>query len=403
MLKRWRRGGPVTKRGMGLLLAAAGLFAVGDVTGTGWVQLADALLWAALVFSALVTATSGGRVEAALWWSDPPGLEHAPWRTGPTEGEPVLLSLRVRNPHPWPRFGLTLTYPLSINEAAAGEAVFHIPFLPPRAELVLEGPVQLTRRGAHRWTGGTAVSSAPFGLFRARTGVSGVASLVAHPVAWEPGAVRVPDAPGLVPQPVSARLSDEAAGSRPYAPGDPARVIHWRNSARLGHLVSRAYVATASPAPALVYGLPESGEHDAVGLLDQLVRVSAGLAWAWAATGVPLTAGPAGAPAPSWPAFSASLATVTPDALPSIGAQLDRLEHGAAAVAVVCAEDREGISALAASAGRLSGVQAWVLVDGDDELGALGHHATMRLRAAGVGVVTVERPVGNPGVLGAAA
>jgi hypothetical protein len=124
--------------------------------------------------------------------------------------------------------------------------------------------------------------------------------------------------------------------------------------------------------------------------------VTAGAAWRWGGQGIGLIAGPSGALVPSWPAFSASLAALTPQDLPSLEAQVDRLEPGAAAAAVVCAEDREGIGALAAAAGRLGGVQAWLLVDGEDELGAIGHNAAARLRSVGIAVEVVARPVPRP-------
>jgi hypothetical protein len=38
----------ITRRGIGFTVAAVGLFVVGDVTRTGWVQVADALFWGAI-------------------------------------------------------------------------------------------------------------------------------------------------------------------------------------------------------------------------------------------------------------------------------------------------------------------------------------------------------------------
>ena len=148
----------ITRRGIGFTLAAVGLFVMGDITRTGWVQIADSLFWGALVISVPLALMSSGGLSFT------PGL-HRMARTsapGATQGEEAEVVIDVRNRRPWPRFGLTFTYDLQVNDVLMTQRTqdrvkLHLPFLGPFAHVAVRGQLPLRRRGLHRLSGGAAV------------------------------------------------------------------------------------------------------------------------------------------------------------------------------------------------------------------------------------------------------
>lgn len=122
----------------------------------------------------------------------------------------------------------------------------------------------------------------PLGLMEARRAFGGIdaALLVlpkASPMVVPPELPVSHDDRGLQ---VTRRLgnSNELGALRDYEPGDPVRRIHWRASARAGHLVVQQYLQSGSPLLRVVPRLPDADE---VGVPtspgEQAVRVAAGL------------------------------------------------------------------------------------------------------------------------------
>ncbi|MEE8518070.1 MAG: DUF58 domain-containing protein, partial [Dehalococcoidia bacterium] len=269
--------GLITRRGIGITVAAVGLFVIGDVTRTGWVQIADSFLWGALFASALLTASFSRGFDAVMW---PEATPESSERPGPTQGGWARLVVELRNQRPWPRFGISLSYDLSVNGTlqgsnGAGPVKLYVPFIGPNATITVEGWLRLDRRGQYVFANGVLSSEAPFGLFRRRHRVTGNASLLVYPA---PADVEVPAErsvrEGERLSPVAARMGEEVSGSRPYAVGDPARDIHWRNSARAGRLLTKSYTTSEAPTRQLLLGGPQTGDSDAdERSLDDVVRV----------------------------------------------------------------------------------------------------------------------------------
>ena len=399
--------GFITKRGLGLALSAVGLFVIGDVTQTGWVQIADALLWGTLIASAVVAGLSGARLEMTprLGWrgSTTPGEEGL----GPFQADDTQLVVEVRSPRPWPRFGATISFDLHVNGELTtpddgSRLRLFIPFIPALGSLSVHGNLHVARRGFHTVRGGMATFDAPFGLFRRRQRHGGESSMLVYPARVD---VALPEARHTpsdeAPKHVSVRSGQEVSGSRPFAPGDLARHIHWRNSARTGRLLTKTYTAAESLAPVLLLGAPSAGGADAERALDDLVRVAAGVAHEWAHRhGAALALDPSpGAPQPTWTEALGYLARVTTRSLPPLHEALRRLAPGVTVAVVLEATDRESVDALAAVAPGLAETVAWLLAAGpaDDDREADGARAL--LHRAGVRVELVGRPLAEPGAV----
>jgi len=372
---------------------------MGDVTRTGWVQIADALFWAALVISVpLALMSSGGlsftsRIHRVTRASTP----------GATQGEEAEVVVDIQNRRPWPRFGLTLTYDLQVNDALVtprfeDRVRLHLPFLAPYAHVEVRGRLPLVRRGLHRLSGGAAVADAPFGFFRRTQRQPGESSLLVHPAAIDVDVAPArQEMTGAVSRPVTVRVGEEVLGSRPFAIGDPARDIHWRNSARAGRIMTKSFTATEAEAPVLVIGVSQQVDDETALTLDDLCRVAAGVARSWGTRGTPLTllAGSEGQTA-TWDETLSRLAKLTVSSVPCVRAQLKLVEPGRPVMMVADATDRDSLEALSSVAGRLGAVEAWLLggIDSDEEWRV--EHAATVLRRAGVNVTVVDRPLPAP-------
>ncbi len=210
----------MTARGIGLLVVGVVLFVLGDVTGAGWLYLADALLWAMLAFSAIVPLLSTGRLEVSQRLEAPEPRD----RVGSTEGDELLLTVRVRNGRPWPCLGLTVTSDLAVNDTPERALKVFIPYVGPRSTVTVAGGFISPRRGLYVAGGLTVASSAPFGLFRRSKRLPSEASVLVYSMSPPLEAERARAASaGVATESAPARRSSDVSGSRGYVAGDSAR------------------------------------------------------------------------------------------------------------------------------------------------------------------------------------
>jgi uncharacterized protein (DUF58 family) len=136
--------------------------------------------------------------------------------------------------------------------------------LPSDATAVLEQIRIARRRGA--FDGGPIIlqSGAPFGFVSVKRTLQ-----VATPIIVTPRWVELMSFPILEPSSFPSDLLHERArigageeylGVRDYRPGDSPRSVHWRSSARAGHLVVREYEEEVASRVALVLAGADYGE-----------------------------------------------------------------------------------------------------------------------------------------------
>ncbi len=374
----------MTRRGLVLILAALVLFVLADFTRTGWVQLSDALLWGAIILSLVLALTSVPAISMSYRLGRGPGTGSAP-----TEGEDGGFAVTVRNRLPWPRFGLLVTADLLVNGAAGQSVRLYIPYVGPWATVTVDGALPLARRGLHEVHGLTVESEAPFGLFRRRRRVAGHASLLVYPTPHTLDPQKKERlTSGEIPLPRSARWGEEASGSRPYAPGDLARDVHWRNFARTGLLMTRSYVATITPSPVLVY----STEARQAEVLDDVVRLVAGAARLWSqGDNVILLQNGTTQISLSWDDLLRHLALATPGGTAPIGESLRALAPDATVIAVLTASDTRGIASITSNVTRVAGMRVLLLDDSPE--GSAGLAAAVSLGQAGAVVHSFRSPL----------
>lgn len=211
--------------------SAAGLYLAGRLLGTVELAMLAAGALAALVTAGILVAIPRPHVTSGRVLH-PPRL-HA--------GTPAHAELRVANRGTGPTPVLRVTDRVAAESAGPHEAQFAVAPLPPGEEARAAYRLPTTRRGVYE-LGPLLVSvTDPLGLLRR--------SLVVDPptdVTVYPRVVRI--APlaltagrdlvgGVVEGYGPARAGEEFHALREYTDGDDLRRVHWKSSARTGHLM----------------------------------------------------------------------------------------------------------------------------------------------------------------------
>lgn len=156
-------------------------------------------------------------------------------------GDPFLIRYRVTNRKRWlPAFSLT------IEEAIPGSApvksyLFHVP--PKTTEAVETPPRVFSRRGGYSLSNVHIRTSFPFGFFYKRVEFFQEKSFLVYPrLAALPGGVGSPATLGSLRSRQTKRVRGvELRNLREYVPGEDARTIHWKASARAGRLLAKEF------------------------------------------------------------------------------------------------------------------------------------------------------------------
>ena len=202
-------------------------------------------------------------------------------RTGAV-GERMTLRYSVRNRNRlFPAFGLTIeelegegaseTWPRAMARPVAFAA-----YVPARGQTVVEAVVMLRRRGEASFGRTRAWTTFPFGLTKKSVTFGQESRVLVVPRAAPLRAGIVEEAAGAGDR--GARLrrertGDEFFGLREYAPGDSARSIAWRSTARLGRSVVREMARRPSRRVWIVPAITGLGDE----LAERAIGVALGL------------------------------------------------------------------------------------------------------------------------------
>ncbi|MGH3085934.1 MAG: DUF58 domain-containing protein, partial [Rubrobacteraceae bacterium] len=253
----------------------------------------SASLAGVLAVSALFAPTSARGIEVKRL-SPPVG----------TAGEPLPCTLEIRNTG---KFSKTL---LEIEDRFAGGSGRALaarvkPGVPERLNYAVENP----RRGVYSDGEALVESAAPFGLLPARRVLRAASATTIHPRTFEVAGLPPPASPDAA----ESGSEDAAAprrgaggelwGVREYRPGDPARLIAWRRSARgvsAGRLAVMEMARETEPPFTIALDLDESAPDAAI---EMAVSAAASLLLVALREGreVAADAGPQNAPLPENP------------------------------------------------------------------------------------------------------
>lgn len=175
-------------------------------------------------------------------------------------GDDVRVGIEVRNDG---RSPLPLLRLEDLFEAFDESAVL-VERLKPGQRSHVELVRTARRRGAFETGDVKLVSGAPFGFLRSARTISAPTHMTVVP-RW----VELRSFPILEPSSFPSDVLHERArtgageeflGVRDYRPGDPPRAVHWRSTARAGHLVVREYEEEVASRVALVLAGTDTGD-----------------------------------------------------------------------------------------------------------------------------------------------
>lgn len=223
MTPAWKRRLAFTRMGRWYtgLTVAIGLAATN--TGNNLLFLVLGLLLSSIIVSGLLSEQSlkGVSVERRL-----PSVA--------TAGQPALVGLLARNGK-----RRAPSFSLEVREAR-GDVAGHgfLVLLPARQSAEVAYRFVPQRRGVHRFRQIELATRAPFGFFEKSRPMDAEAELVVFPreVAPAPVEARAPGREGDRPED-RAGIGLEVHLLRDHRPGEDARSIHWRSSARAGRLI----------------------------------------------------------------------------------------------------------------------------------------------------------------------
>jgi uncharacterized protein (DUF58 family) len=372
-----------------MVLTAVAVFFLASITRVGWLHLADAVMWAMIV------------VGLALPWLTVPGLRaarrvdtgRARDEVAPLVGDEIDVPVDIVNGGMFPRFLVTASYESSFSGGAKKRERIFFTHLPGGSATTGANTVTCDVRGLHQIGSLTVESAAPFGLFRRRKHVSAPFEVLVHPRWHQMSQVGLLEAPrGETEGRRVSRTGSEVVASRRYAAGDPTRDIHWKNTSRTGRLMVKEYDAGADDGVVIAFDASSASGEGVETTLEYAVSIAASASRALVRNNheVSIAAGVVpGQATTDWARIMESLALVEPGPLKLLGNAIASIPGTARVLAIVSAQDRVSIKALASLALRGGPVSAVVLggfTEGDDTTAAV-----TSLRATGVSTIECQR------------
>ncbi len=377
----------MTPRGVGTLVAIAGLWLAGRSLGVEQLHTAAVALLVLLVAAAVWVVFLPLRLEIDRTVTP---------RVVPFGGQ-VRVELLVRNTGtvPSPAAWLEDAVPAVLDQAPT----FRLPVLTPHRMLDLSYDLAGVHRGRFALGPLTATIRDPFGLVQRRRTFATRTPLTVLPQVWTlPAGVPLGGASGAVAagprRPVSQ--GEELADIREYVRGDDLRAVHWASTAHRGKLMVRRSEEATSPRATILLD-SRSDRHRGSGAgasFEVAVATTASVAHHLGARGRaivlldrPLVRPPAPQPAAAWMPVLAGLSPAEVD----LTALLTQVATGTAGegtlVAVVTPPDPEELRALV-RAGRGASSRLAVVLDTASFAGATepepaALRAVAGLRAAG--------------------
>jgi uncharacterized protein (DUF58 family) len=273
-----------------------------------------------------------------------------------------------------PKLFLVLEEECPLADPEETDTDFLIDALGARERVQITYVVEPYRRGVYSFGPLHLQSTAPFGLFRSQRTLSAPLEVTVYPESAPIGGL--PHGGFLQGQLLESgppRPSGEMRGSREYQPGDQSRAIHWRNSARRGHLMVKEFDQVPEGEVRVAFNPSLAAGTGRESALEYGVRVAASVAHQAVREGRPfrLWTSARGEIFPTWHATLEYLARVQPpgetDAAESAIDALLRAPQGTGtSVAILSAADDEALQTVRQSGAAYGQRLTVILLEGFD-------------------------------------
>lgn len=254
------------------MLLAVVLFLLAEITRVGWLFLFDAVLWGALVVSAVMPWVAVGPLHVmrrVFRWHGSDDI------VGPMEGDAVEFEVGVRNNGRLPCMLATMAYNCGGRPVLPHKPRLFVAWLGKNQSLSTTTRVAYDRRGAHKLPRAVVETGLPFGLYRRSKRVGEATQVLVLPKVYPLDGLDTLGSLGNTdPVPVSARSGEQISGSRSYVQGNPFRHVHWRNTARTAEPQVKEFERASDNHVAIAVGRGRS-QRDGDEALEHAIRVAA--------------------------------------------------------------------------------------------------------------------------------
>ena len=361
-----------TTRGVVTFVTAVVLFALAWQTRIGWFYVVDAAIGGILLVNALIPWLNLRGLSARRWVARYSG--GADTARDIFEGDTIELGIEVSSRFILPKLFLVLEEECPLADPEEADTDFLIDALGARGRAQVTYAVEPYQRGVYSFGPLRLQSTAPFGLFRSRRTLSAPLEVTVYPESAPLGGL--PHGGFLQGQLLESgppRPSGEVRGSREYQPGDQSRAIHWRNSARRGHLMVKEFDQVPEGEVRVAFNPSLKAGEGRESALEYGVRVAASVAHQAVREGRPfrLWTSARGGTFPTWHATLEYLARVEPPgekdaAEPAIDALLRAPQGTGTSVAILSAADDKALQTIRRSGGVYGRRLTVVVLEGFD-------------------------------------
>jgi uncharacterized protein (DUF58 family) len=377
----------MTKAGLAFIMAGVFVYFLASQGQIGWLYLFDAIIWALLVLSAILSWYSlrSLRVERQVLL---PGA--ARWQIiSPLEDDKVEVKLKVSNSGRLTKYFIKVLEDCPYDQPEQRHRAFLVASLGARSAMAFSYTATCYKRGYYPLTNITLQSGGLLGLIMRRRYFQLPLNLTVYPRYYQMEGLPAADMSWAEwGHAVKTSAAAEFYGSREYQYGDPLKHIHWRNTARLGKFMLKEFEQTSQGSVTVVF---ETGHDFGTGretTLEYSIKIAASLARLCADSGqtIDIHAGEQLLRQAGWQEAMDYLARLEAGGKASLAEQV---EIGQVVVAIVPAVETQLISSLSLLASRVKGLVI-VILEGfvPDEAPDL---LTSRLKGSDVEIIRCSR------------
>ena len=276
----------MTKTGFVFIIAGILVYLLASQTQIGWLYLFDAVIWSLLILSVILPWYSLRSLQVERQLLLPAAALRESQLGGPLEDEEIEIRLKVTNDGHLPRYFIKIVEDCPFEQPGKRQKAFVVASLNPKSALTFAYTASCYRRGYYASAGMTLQSTGLLGLVVQRRTIQLPLRLTVYPVYFQMKGLPAADTGWAeLGQAARSKVATEFYGSRDYQHGDSLKHIHWRNTARLGHLMLKEYEQTNQGRVTVVL---ETGYDFGTGretTLEYSLKIAASLARLCADTG----------------------------------------------------------------------------------------------------------------------
>jgi len=356
----------------------------------GWLYLFDAIIWALLVLSAILSwySLKSLRVERQVLL---PGA--ARWQIiSPLEDETIEVKLKVSSSGRLTKYFIKVLENCPYDQPEKRQRAFLVASIGSKSAMAFSYTATCYKRGYYPSASLTLQSGGLLGLLVRRRSFQLPLNLTVYPRYYQMEGLPAADMSWAEwGHAVKTSAAAEFYGSREYQYGDPLKHIHWRNTARLGHFMLKEFEQASQGSVTVVF---ESGYDFGTGretTLEYSIKIAASLARLCADSGqkIDILAGEQLLRQAGWQEAMDFLARLEAGGKTGLAELLEQVETGQDVVAIVPAVETQLISSLSLLASRVKGLVI-VILEGfvPDEAPDL---LTSRLKGSGLEIIRCSR------------